>query len=485
MARPPYVQFHVRPDGPGRRVGAAAIVRAVGEGIDRGELPLGVRLPPVRALEQQLGISKNTVQVAYDELVARGRVVARPREGVFVAGPAPEFGRVRTAAAAPAAVRLRAVELDDSPRPRPGVIALSTVFIDPDLLPRARIEACLRAVASSPRGLRPFYDPHGHPGLRALIAERLRARGMDVDAEDVILTTGSQQALDIVARSLADRHIATEDPVYSHARALFESIGARVTGLRLDPFAPAPLDEWARTLEAERPSLLYVITSFQNPTGYSYATCELERLIELSARTGVALIEDDWGSDMLSGTEYRPTLRALGGPEVLYVNSFTKKLWPSLRVGYLVANAALRPALVDAKRVSTLANAGVTEAILYEFLARGYYDTHLETLQSALDARYRACLGALRDTMPDDVRWTTPGGGPTLWLELPSDVDAADVRARLAAVGVLVDSPRRAFYGKPHLSGFRISYAFLSEATMRIALDRVAKVLHEVPRISA
>ena len=129
-------------------------------------------------------------------------------------------------------------------------------------------------------------------------------------------------------------------------------------------------------------------------------------MLELCAKHGVAILEDDWGSDMLSDGEYRPMLRMLGGKDVLYVNSFTKKLLPSLRVGFVAAAPSLVPTLVAMKRLSTLGNAWLTEAIVAEFLDRGYYDTHLHALQRALDARYAACLAALDELMPDGVRWT-------------------------------------------------------------------------------
>ncbi len=140
-------------------------------------------------------------------------------------------------------------------------------------------------------------------------------------------------------------------------------------------------------------------------------------------RHGVAILEDDWGSDMLSDGEYRPMMRMLGGKHVLYVNSFTKNLLPSLRVGFVAAAPELVPTLVAMKRLSTLGNAWITEAVVAEFLDRGYYDTHLQALQRALDTRYAACLEALDELMPDGVRWTRPGGGPTLWLELPRAID--------------------------------------------------------------
>jgi 2-aminoadipate transaminase len=312
------------------------------------------------------------------------------------------------------------------------------------------------------------------------VVARLRARGMDVDADEVIVTTGSQQAIDIVARALEVRRVATETPVYGYAKGLFEALGIATTGLLLDPFTGIDLARWEHELERTRPGLVYAISSFHNPTGYSYATHELIALLTLSQRLGFALLEDDWGSDMLSGSEYRPMLRMLGGKNVLYVNSFTKKLLPSLRVGFLVAERSLVPSLLAMKRLSTLGNAWLTEAIVAEFLERGYYDSHLAVLQRELDARYAACLAALAELMPPGVRWTTPGGGPTLWLELPRTVDLKQLEAALAARKVWMEWGSAAFYGEPHLHGFRISYAFLPTPTLRGGLEILGEELRRL-----
>jgi DNA-binding transcriptional MocR family regulator len=221
--------------------------------------------------------------------------------------------------------------------------------------------------------------------------------------------------------------------------------------------------------------LAYTITSFQNPTGYSYATHELTGLLEIAERHGISLMEDDWGSDMLSDSEVRPSLRALGGENVLYVNSFTKKLLPSLRVGFLVAPDELVPILVAQKRLSTLGSPWLPEAALAEFLDRGYYDSHLTALQAALDQRYHACLEALRELMPEEVRWTTPGGGPTLWLDFPRHVPLRELAAVLLSRGVFVEDSAPAFFGEPHLNGFRVSYAYVPEPELRRALAIIAE----------
>jgi GntR family transcriptional regulator/MocR family aminotransferase len=460
-----------------RRANAADIVASVQREIATGRLPPGSRLPPVRALEKQLGLSKNTAQAAYDELVARGLVEAREREGVFV------LATTRMAApppiAAPPLPLLVPPPMTRPDFPNRGITALSTVFIDPDLLPTERIAECARSVLRE--RMPSQYEPQGYRPLREAIAKRLSARGLDVGPDEVIITTGSQQSLDIVARSLVTKRIAVESPVYGYAKLLFENLGHELVGLHLDPFRGIDLELWDRAF-ARKPALAYLITSFQNPTGYSYTSAELRGVLELAERHGVALLEDDWGSDMLSDGEYRPMLRMLGGKQVLYVNSFTKKLLPSLRVGFVAAAPELIPTLVAMKRLSTLGNAWLTEAVVAEFLDRGYYDTHLASLQRALDIRYAACLTALDELMPDGVRWTRPGGGPTLWLEPPRSVDYPALEAHLARRGVQVSNAAAAYIGERHLHGFRIAYAYLTEDQMRAALTILGDAIRTLAR---
>src|SRR5215475_831023 len=193
MSRIPYVGFHVVSGG--RRATAADIVASVQREIAGGGLPAGSRLPPVRALEKQLGLSKNTAQAAYDELVARGLVEAREREGVFVLAAA--RADAPPPIAAPPLPALVPPPLTRQDFPGRGVTALSTVFIDPELLPTERIAECARSVLRERMPAQ--YDAQGYRPLPEAIARRLVARGLEVEPDEIIITTGSQQSLDIVA----------------------------------------------------------------------------------------------------------------------------------------------------------------------------------------------------------------------------------------------------------------------------------------------
>ncbi|MEW6752337.1 MAG: PLP-dependent aminotransferase family protein [Candidatus Latescibacterota bacterium] len=477
----PYLSLNLNVGPAARGPTSALLVERIQQQLGRDQAPPGARMPPVRVLAHHLGLSNGTVQRAYDELVARGLLESRRRVGVFVATQPRAPGRV---AAAPAAA---APPFIAAPPPGPRAprrstarqpILLSGATIDPDLLPTEKFAACLRSVARERRTLAGTYpDVQGFLPLRQKIAQRLTRRGIPAQPEQVVTALGSQQCLDLVCRALTNKRIAVENPAYQIGKSLFEINGVELIGLPLDPFNGIDLDDWEQRIARARPGLLYLIPSFQNPTGYTYSTRELNQVVEWSAAYGCGILEDDWGSEMLSFSEFRPSLRARGGDGVLYMNAFTKKLLPSLRLGYLVGDERTVPALLRSKHVATLGTPLIIEAAVFEFLDRGYYDVHLRQLHAELDDRYQRCLDVLRSQMPEGVRWTTPGGGPLLWLEVPARVSLTRVAARLAERGVHVLPSDPAFFGSPHLHGFRICYSAIKPEPLQQGLELLAEAI--------
>lgn len=477
----PYVRIHFKSDDQ-QKWTSDTIGKAIAQEIKSGRTPAGARLPPVRLIQHQLGVAKQTVARAYEELRARGLVVNKPRLGYYAAaikqnnsaGVKPQFApAIKTIQAFfPPLVRTaQKTALEE--------IYLGSVFIDKDLLPLTQIQKCFKSVLTTP-GLHYMYDNQGFEPLRKVISKRLQARGIPAEAEHIVITTGSQQALDIAVRGLVKKSIATENPAYGVGKLLFEMNQMEVAGLPIDPFEGINLKNWEQIISAKRPAALYLTSNFQNPTGYSYTSSEIASILDLAQKYDFGIIEDDWGSDMLSFSEFRTPIRALAGDNVLYLNSFTKKLLPSLRIGYVIGNEHNIAALLAAKRVSTLGGPTLIEAALFEFLDRGYFDQHLKKLQTALDEKYRRCLELLKALMPDSVRWTQPGGGPILWLEIPKQVNLQELARATSKKRVFLDMRTQDwFFGTPHLHGTKIGFAQNSLPKLQKGLEVLANEIRK------
>lgn len=473
MDRQPFIRLNFDSENSGRPLNAEQLVNTIRKQIVSDSHFKGCRLPPVRVLAHQLGLSKNTIQTVYDELRAQGLVESKERFGIYIAQGA-EPHSFESPANVPGPEFKKSTYFKYLKPNQNGFIMLSSVFVDPRILPKEKLTACFRSTLKSP-GIPEFFDLQGMPALREKISIRLKNRGINVDADHIIITNGSQQALDLVTRALATKVVATEDPSYHLGKYLLETTGIKTVGLPINPFIGIDEEIWQKRIAENRPGLLYLTTNFQNPNGYSYSSAEISKIVQWAREYRFGILEDDWGSEMLSYSEFKPGLRAMGGSNVLYMNSFTKKVLPSLRLGYLAANDQTLESLLMVKRASTIAVPSIMEAAFFEFLDRGYYDTHLRHVQKELDARYTHCLSLLREHMPNDIKWTSPGGGPVLWLELPKQIDLRKLQERLKVAGVLIQLSNDAFFGIPHSHGFKIGYAFLSQSEMEEGIEKLSR----------
>lgn len=441
--------------------------------------PPGHRLPPTRALADELSAHRNTVVRAYTDLEAAGFVSSAVGRGTFVvalpeppvnapakpAGAMPWASLLSTASDAEALRRLD--RFGRTPQGR-DVVNLTRMQPSADLLPADLIRRCAEHVLRTEGAKALAYaPPEGLPRLRALVAQDLANTGVPVTPDDLVITTGSQQGLDLVARALVNPgDVFLVDPMtYTGAINLLTLAGARLVSIPSD--AEGPDMQALSRYRGTGAKGLYLMPNCRNPTGESVSPARRRALVAWSRDTGIPLVEDDYGADLsLSGAAVPPALRALDG-DVLHLGTFSKKLAPALRVGFLVAPPQVRSTVVSIKRAMDLGTSALLQHVLAEFLERGYLRAHLHHTLPEYRARRDALDRALREHAPSSVKWTVPDRGVVMWLSLPRDVDPAVVFDEGLKRGVIV-SPSNVF-GVDARPAPGVRLAFCGEPPKRLA----------------
>ena len=316
--------------------------------------------------------------------------------------------------------------------------------------------------------------------LREWLAERMRARGVACDAEQIFLTAGNQQGLQLAARALlAPGQLALlERPTYTGFFDVSEQRGAGLVCAQLNPGMALDRAAWQAACEAEaRPALAFTVADFHNPTGGCHDAEARAWLARTAAATGVPLVEDDAYSELRIAGEALPPIRAYpGGEAVLYLGTLSKTLFPALRLGWLVAPPALLPVLAGLREAIDLQSSALMSLIAYEFLRRGWLDEHLARLRHTLRERLAALQEGLRAAFGADAEWEEPQGGLFIWLRLPPGVDSAARFEETISRGVSY-VPGAAFYDEGGANTLRLNFAGAPAAEMRAAAFTLADCL--------
>lgn len=466
--------------------------------IRRGVLRPGLRLPPTRRLASELATNRNTVVRAFEELIAGGWVTSIVGRGTFVAddAPTPEEATARDdgpgRADLPWAMLLsRAAESEPLARlerlsrsPAHGdVINLTRMQPSVDLLPHVELRRCVDHVFKTHGADALGYGPRqGLPRLRALIAADLERGGVPADPEDILITTGSQQGIDLIARALINPGdtFLVEARTYSGALNVLAASGARVVGIPGDDDGP-DIDALAG-LERPRAKGLYAMPNSRNPTGTTMSLARREALVAWSQRNGVPLVEDDYGADLALDDTAPPTsLRALD-TNVFHLGTFSKKLIPALRVGFLVCPPALTTTLVNLKHAMDLGTSTLLQLALAEFIERGYLRGHLNRTLPIYRERRDALEAGLRRWLPDGFAWRQPTRGVVLWLPLPDGLDPEEVFEEAKREGVLVGPSTLYSTTAPARAGVRLVYCAEPPDRITEGARRLGRALEQVIR---
>lgn len=321
---------------------------------------------------------------------------------------------------------------------RPGIISFAGGLPSPKTFPVAEFEAaCAKVLRNDGHAALQYAASEGFGPLRDMVAERLP---WPVDPSQIMITTGSQQGLDLVAKVLAETggKILVESPTYLGAVMAFTPMEPEVISVTNDADGIDLADLAGKAQEAR---FLYTQPNFQNPTGRTMSQARRSALSQQAEQLGLPLIEDNPYGDLWFDAPPPPPLTALNPQGCIYLGSFSKVLAPGLRLGFIVAPQAVYPKLLQAKQASDLHSPGFNQRLIAEVMKDGFLDRHIPTIRALYKSQRDAMLEALTREMPggepeSTLTWNTPSGGMFLWARLPQGMDAVDFLPHAVAHGV-------------------------------------------------
>ena len=446
--------------------------------IHNGDLPPGRKLPPTRELAGQLGLNRATVSAAYSVLDRAALIEGHVGRGSFVAERSLIPARSQTdwdaILSSPEQALPPAANVDISfANSRPAC----------DAFPLAQFRRLAKQVIDSEEasGILQLGSPLGYAPLRRYLLERSAASGMAQPGDDLLITNGCQQALDLVARLFAsDRQsVVLEDPGYHGLLRVFSRAGANLIPVKVDA-AGMDTEALDETLERHRPRLLVVTPSFQNPTGATLPLERRKRIVHLAQRLGVVLVENDIYSELRYHGKSLPRLKALDeSGNTILLGSYSKVSFPGLRVGWVLGPRAVIARLADLKQITDLHSDQLSQAVLLRFAESGELDRHVEKTRVSGAERLDAALRACARYLPAGSTYTRPEGGMNLWVELPAPLTAESVLHEAEERGVSF-MPGRYFSARPaHSRGLRISFAGLAPRQITRGLQIIGDVARE------
>jgi 2-aminoadipate transaminase len=370
---------------------------------------------------------------------------------------------------------------------RPEVISLAGGLPDTSTFPPQTFAAQMTRIAQESAAEALQYGPtEGFEETVDCILQVMGAEGMLPDHEDVIVTTGGQQAIDLVCKTLVDPGdvVICEAPTYPGAVPVFCSYQADVVQIECDAdgMRIEELEDVLEKLAAEgrRPKFVYTVPSFQNPAGVTMSLERRRRLVELARQHEVLVVEDSpYGLLRFSGEPLPPLYQLDGGDFVIYIGTLSKILSPGIRLGWAVAPPPVMAKIVLGKQASDLCTSTLTQYFVREYFAEGRWRDYIASLVDIYRTRRDTMLAALREHFPPEASWTEPEGGMFIWATLPEYIDTSDLLARALRDDVAFVPGRAAYVGERGKSSMRLNFSGVGEREIEEGVRRIGNVVAE------
>jgi GntR family transcriptional regulator/MocR family aminotransferase len=402
------------------------LIRHIKAQIESGTMPAGARLPASRDLAQQLSISRISVVNAYAELRAEGFLSAHAGRGTFVAG---ETNGANGSGASHATITQESPTTPDRSlremmrlARKPGVISFSHGAPPNEFFPMQHLKDAVNTVLDRDGAKALTYElTEGYGPLRAGVRDYVSALGIRCSPDHVLITGGAQQALDLVIQALLSEGdiLVTENPTYLGMIDIARTRRVQIHGINMDQDG-IRLDQLENFILDNRPKLIFVMPTFQNPTGSVMPMHRRRQLVNLANEYNIPILEDGVYQEFRFEGEALPPLKALDDTGiVIHASGFSKMLLPGMRIGYLISNGGHYERLVRVKQAADISTPGLNQRAIHLMLERGVLAQQLERNNRELKRRRDAALSAAERYFPPGTRWNIPQGGLYLWAELP------------------------------------------------------------------
>ena len=446
--------------------------------IQSGYLAQGERLPATRELAGSLGLNRTTISAAYELLESEGFITGHVGRGSFVAGSQPAAGSSAPRARLDWSRRLERFAPHPQP-PAPGPfagegISFATSRPAEQLFPLDALRRSCEEVMAGPdfAHVLQLGSPSGYEPLRRYLLDAARGESLAGPDDDLIVTNGCQQALDLIGRVLlrpGDK-VVVEDPVYPGLKNLFLEAGAQLIGVPVGADG-IEIDRLRNTLERERPRFLVVTSNFQNPTGATLPVAARAALLGAAQTTGVPVVENDIYGELRYRGEHLPPIKHAGdGGHVILLRSFSKLAFPGLRVGWVLGPRALIARLAQAKQLADLHTDQLSQAVLLRFAESGRLAAHRARVLESGAQRLSAVISACDRFLPAGSSATRPQGGMNLWVRLPEPLDAGELLPRAQRENVSYLPGKYFAVSRFEPGALRLSFAGLAPDQIRKGL---------------
>jgi 2-aminoadipate transaminase len=370
---------------------------------------------------------------------------------------------------------------------RPEVISLAGGLPDTSTFPPASFAAQMTRIAHESSAAALQYGPtEGFERTKECIAQVMACEGMSPDTEDILVTTGGQQAIDLITKTLIDPGdvVICEGPTYPGAVPVFCSYQAETIQVGMDSDGML-VEEAAEVIdrlaaEGRRPKFIYSVPTFQNPAGVTLSAERRRALVELAREREILLVEDNpYGMLRYEGEPTDPLYKLDGGDYVVYLGTFSKILSPGIRVGWILAPPPVMEKLVLGKQATDLCTSTLTQYFVSEFFAEGHWREYIESLIDLYRTRRDAMLQSLERHFPAEATWTKPEGGLFVWATLPDFIDTSDLLARALRDNVAFVPGAAAFVDGRGGSSMRLNFSGSTEDEIREGIRRIGRVVTE------